>query len=273
MIRYGRPDAHAHVLVADDDPVFADTFQPLLACEGFRLTVVPDGPTAFARFLEDPPDLVVLDLLDVVAPGMSGLDLCRALRHQSQVPIVILSQRDTEADRVLGLEMGADDYVTKACGGHELVARLRAALRRGAQRAPSSDLLGDGGVELDPERHEVRVHGRPVDLSVKEFRLLHLLLLHKGKVVPRRQLVAELSDYGYVTGASKSLETHVRRLRAKLEADPNTPRRIVSVRGVGYKFEVEAEASEGVRTWSSRTSSRSPSALPAPATATVGVTL
>lgn len=242
MIRYGRPDAHAHILVADEDPSSASRLQYVLAGEGFRITVAHDGPKAISRFTDDRPDLVLLDLLDVVPPGMSGFDVCRELRRNSQVPIVILSQRDAEVDRVVGFEMGADDYVTKSCGGRELIARLRAALRRGPQRGPARPaVLGDIGVELDPERHDVRVNGRRVHLSVKEFELLRVLLLHKGQVVPRRKLISELWDYGSVTGGSKSLETHVRRLRAKLESDPAAPRRIVSVRGVGYKFEPEAD--------------------------------
>ena len=249
MIRYGRPDSH--ILLADGDASFLDALGEILGREGFRTTAAKDGPSAISMFKEDRPDLVILDLLDVVPPDMSGFEVCRELRRGSQVPIAILTGRDAEADRVAGLDAGADDYITKRCGERELIARLRAALRRGPERPPiHPGMLGDACVELNPEGHDVRVNGEIVDLSLKEFELLRVLLVNKGKVVPRRKLVAAIWDGSYANG-SKSLETQVRRLRARLEADPATPRRIVSVRGVGYKFEPELDHSDSLSVLSS----------------------
>ncbi|MCU1462247.1 MAG: phoP [Acidimicrobiales bacterium] len=223
------------VLVVEDEESFVEALTVGLKREGFLVHVATDGPEALRLFDEIQPDLV---LLDVMLPRMSGIEVCRQLRTRSQVPIIMVSAKTSEIDTVVGLEVGADDYVPKPYRLRELVARIRAALRR----APRPDLGPDdaeaievAGVRLDPARHEVSVGGEPVLLPLKEFELLEVLLLNAGRVVTRDTLIDTVWGLHYV-GDTKTLDVHVKRLRAKVEDDPGHPRRIVTIRGLGYKF-------------------------------------
>jgi two-component system response regulator RegX3 len=195
-----------------------------------------DGETALARFKADPPAIVILDLM---LPRLSGLDVCRIIRSESQVPIVILTAKDAEADKVTGLELGADDYVTKPFSMRELISRVRAHLRRAASSTPVADprngRLAGGAVELDLERHEVFVRGEAVLLPPKEFELLELFLSRKGRLLTRQYLIDEVWGSDYV-GDTKTLDVHVKRLRQKIETDPHRPEHVLTVRGLGYKF-------------------------------------
>ncbi len=262
------------VLVVEDEESYVDALQIGLSREGFIVEVARDGAEALARFAEVAPDLV---LLDVMLPMLSGIDVCRELRSRSQVPIIMVSAKGEEIDAVVGLEVGADDYVVKPYRMRELVARMRAVLRRRGQRAPGSPatsggLTGtvadasptadaspaaDGGavralapaaavaserlvvgdVVLDLARHELTVRGALVAIPRKEFALLEVLLTEAGRVVSRDTLVARVWGYDYV-GDTKTLDVHVKRLRAKVETDPSNPTRLVTVRGVGYRYEV-----------------------------------
>jgi two-component system, OmpR family, response regulator RegX3 len=231
-----------HVLVVEDESSFADALTVGLEREGFRVTVAADGATALRSFAADPPDLVLLDLM---LPGISGLDVCREIRLKSDVPIIIVTAKGEEVDTVVGLEVGADDYVTKPYRLRELVARMRAVVRRAEQRAAGGEkaepaqpgALRVGDVCLDPERHEVTVAGAPVSLPRKEFELLALLLENAGRVLLRDTLIDRVWGGDYV-GDTKTLDVHIRRLRSKLEEDPAHPRRIVTIRGLGYKYEL-----------------------------------
>jgi two-component system response regulator RegX3 len=226
----------------EDEESFADAMVVGLEREGFRAEVAEDGHEALARFDDLAPDVV---LLDVMLPGLSGVDVCRELRARSRVPIIMVSARDSEIDMVVGLEVGADDYVAKPFRLRELVARVRAVLRRsggddlvtpGEERAAEAGPgLAVGGVTVDLERREATVDGRQLELPRKEFDLLAELARHAGRVVTREQLIAQVWGYDYV-GDTKTLDVHVKRLRAKLEPDPGHPTRIVTVRGVGYKL-------------------------------------
>jgi two-component system response regulator RegX3 len=222
------------ILVVEDEASIAEAIRYNLEREGFRVTVAFDGRAGLERFRSVRPGLVVLDLM---LPEMSGIDLCRIIRAESSVPIVMLTAKDAEADKVLGLELGADDYVTKPFSVRELVSRVRAHLRR-ARMATTREpqlVLSGGPVEVDLERHEVRVRGEPVTLPPKEFALLEALLSRKGRLVTREHLIAEIWGSDYV-GDTKTLDQHVRRLREKIEGDPRRPRHIQTVRGLGYKF-------------------------------------
>jgi two-component system, OmpR family, response regulator RegX3 len=222
------------LLLVEDEKSIVEGLAITLEAEGFQVAWVKDGLEALPAFDRIRPDLVVLDLM---LPGMSGTEICRALRLRTDVPIIMLTARDAEVDRVVGLELGADDYVTKPFSTRELVARIRAVLRR----APRAEVADDGGpveasgVRLDRVRHEVRVEGAAVDLPPKEFELLAYLLEHAGRVLTRGQLIDEVWGSDYV-GDTKTLDVHVRRLRSRIEADPKDPRRIQTVRGVGYRF-------------------------------------
>jgi two-component system response regulator RegX3 len=234
------------VLVVEDEPSFVDALTSGLRREGFVVEVAVDGVEALRRFEQHQPDLVLLDLM---LPKLSGLDVCRELRSRSPVPIIMLTARDAELDTVVGLEMGADDYVTKPYRLRELVARIRAALRRAAARAEAGGGGGQGGapvlevgdVSLDPERHEVRVRGAEVALARKEFELLELLLRNAGRVLTRDALMYHVWGSDYV-GETRTIDTHVKRLRAKIEDDPGRPARITTIRGVGYRYEVPRTA-------------------------------
>jgi len=224
------------VLVVEDEPSFVDALMVGLRREGFRVQVAVDGAQALDVFDAVQPDLV---LLDVMLPKVSGIDVCRELRRRSSVPIIMVSAKGDEIDTVVGLEVGADDYVTKPYRLRELVARMRAVLRRhagdGAAVSPGEALVV-GDVALDPESHEVTVRGAAVRLPLKEFELLELLLANAGRVLTRDTLIDRIWGADYV-GDTKTLDVHVKRLRAKVEADPSSPTRIVTIRGLGYKYE------------------------------------
>ncbi len=224
------------VLVVEDEPSFVDALTVGLKREGFRVQVARDGAEALDVFDAIKPDLV---LLDVMLPKVSGLDVCRELRRRSSVPIIMVSAKGDEIDTVVGLEVGADDYVTKPYRLRELVARMRAVLRRPSADTTahgSGELLEVGDVALDPQRHEVVIRGAAVQLPLKEFELLEVLLANAGRVLPRDTLIDRVWGTDYV-GDTKTLDVHVKRLRAKVEADPSAPSRIVTIRGLGYKYE------------------------------------
>ncbi|HEY0806705.1 MAG TPA: response regulator transcription factor [Pseudonocardiaceae bacterium] len=226
------------VLIVEDEESFADPLAFLLRKEGFTTAVAVTGQEALQEFDRNGADIV---LLDVMLPGMSGTDVCRSLRQRSAVPVIMVTARDGEIDKVVGLELGADDYVTKPYSARELIARIRAVLRRGgeaggeAELHPSS-LLAAGPVRMDVERHVVTVSGSEVPLPLKEFDLLEYLLRNVGRVLTRGQLIDRVWGADYV-GDTKTLDVHVKRLRSKIEPDPSTPSHLVTVRGLGYKFE------------------------------------
>jgi two-component system response regulator RegX3 len=228
------------VLVVEDEASFADALTVGLEREGFEITTANDGPSALRRFAEGSFDLVLLDLM---LPGLSGLDVCREIRAASDVPIIMVTAKGEELDTVVGLEVGADDYVAKPYRLRELVARMRSVLRRADARMNGDAIvvpegpLRVGDVTLDPERHEVTVRGELVALPLKEFELLELLLSQAGRVLTRDALIDQVWGSDYV-GDTKTLDVHVKRLRAKIEPDPRTPSRIVTIRGLGYKYEV-----------------------------------
>ncbi len=225
------------ILVVDDEQSYRDALRVALEREGFRVEVAVDGADALERFDAVRPGLV---LLDVMLPRISGVDVCRQIRAKSQVPIIMVTARNAEIDAVVGLEVGADDYVTKPFRLRELVARVRAALRRGRPDDSGledyADVIEVGDVRLDAARHEVAVRGERVALPLKEFELLELLLANAGRVLTRDVLIDRVWGPNYY-GDTKTLDVHVKRLRAKVEDDPASPARIVTVRGVGYRYE------------------------------------
>ncbi len=224
------------ILVVDDEQSYRDALSVALEREGFRVETAADGPEAIAKADATRPALI---LLDIMLPQMSGVDVCRELRTRSQVPIIMVTARNSEIDAVVGLEVGADDYVTKPFRLRELVARVRAALRRAPANGsdtPSVELVEVGDVRLDVARHEVFVNGKLVPLPLKEFELLELLLLNAGRVLTRDVLIDRVWGPNYY-GDTKTLDVHVKRLRAKIEPDPANPDRLVTVRGVGYRYE------------------------------------
>ena len=223
------------VLVVEDEESISEPLAYMLRKEGFEVSVADDGPTGLAAFDRDGADLVLLDLM---LPGLSGTEVCRELRTRSAVPVIMLTARDSEVDKVVGLELGADDYVTKPFSHRELVARIRAVLRRQAGTAPADEgaALEAGPVRMDVERHLVTVSGDPVPLPLKEFDLLELLLRNVGRVLTRGQLIDRVWGSDYV-GDTKTLDVHVKRLRAKIEPDPANPKHLLTVRGLGYKLE------------------------------------
>ncbi|MBI2710256.1 MAG: response regulator transcription factor [Actinobacteria bacterium] len=227
------------VLVVEDEDSFVEALTVGLKREGFRVQVARDGAAALDMFDAVNPDVV---LLDVMLPKVSGIDVCRELRRRSTVPIIMVTAKGSEIDTVVGLEVGADDYVTKPYRLRELVARMRAVLRRAPDdtarfSAPSGDVLEVGDVRLDAERHEVEIRGERVQLPLKEFDLLALLLDHAGRVLTRDTLIDRIWGHDYV-GDTKTLDVHVKRLRARVETDPSHPSRIVTIRGLGYKYEL-----------------------------------
>jgi two-component system response regulator RegX3 len=233
------------ILVVEDEDSFVDALTVGLKREGFRVHVARDGAEAIAMFDVVRPDLV---LLDVMLPKVSGIDVCRDLRTRSRVPIIMVTAKGSEIDSVVGLEVGADDYVTKPYRLRELVARIRAVLRRTPVDEGHPVLSGDavevGDVMLDPERHEVVIRGDSVSLPLKEFELLGLLLENAGRVLTRETLIDRVWGPDYV-GDTKTLDVHIKRLRAKVEVEPSKPTRIVTIRGLGYKYEVPKVSAGG----------------------------
>ena len=224
----------SRILIVEDEESFSDPLSYLLEKEGFEVTVAADGNEALSVFERDSADLILLDLM---LPGMSGTEVCRQVRQRSNVPVIMLTAKDSEIDKVVGLELGADDYVTKPYSSRELVARVRAVLRRqGEQEEPMSATIRAGPVRMDVERHVVSVDGEQVSLPLKEFELLEMLLRNAGRVLTRGQLIDRVWGSDYV-GDTKTLDVHVKRLRSKIEPDPSSPRYLVTVRGLGYKFE------------------------------------
>jgi two-component system, OmpR family, response regulator RegX3 len=222
------------ILVVEDEESFSDPLSYLLRKEGYEVSVAGTGPVALEDFDRSGADLVLLDLM---LPGLSGVDVCRALRHRSSVPVIMLTAKDSEIDKVVGLEIGADDYVTKPYSSRELLARIKAVLRRGQEPEElMPPTLESGPVRMDVERHVVTVNGAHVALPLKEFELLEMLLRNSGRVLTRSQLIDRVWGSDYV-GDTKTLDVHVKRLRAKVEPDPANPHFIVTVRGLGYKFE------------------------------------
>jgi two-component system response regulator RegX3 len=225
----------ARILVVEDEGSLADSVRYNLEREGYEVSVATDGRAALERFRAEPPSLVILDLM---LPEVSGLDVCRTIRARSDVPIIMVTAKDSEADKVAGLELGADDYVTKPFSMRELVSRVRANLRRTGSRAlaaTTEDTLIGGPVRVDVVRHEVTVRGEPVPTPPKEFELLETFLRRKGRLLTREFLIEQVWGPDYF-GDTRTLDVHVKRLRHKVEDDPHRPRHLVTVRGLGYKF-------------------------------------
>ncbi|KQB87289.1 response regulator transcription factor [Corynebacterium lowii] len=227
------------ILIVEDEESLSDPLAFLLRKEGFNPIIAADGQTALVEFASNEVDIVLLDLM---LPGMSGTDVCRELRAVSNVPVIMVTARDSEIDKVVGLELGADDYVTKPYSSRELIARIRAVLRRNGMVEPtdveeeSDQILRSGCVRMDVERHIVTVAGKEINMPLKEFDLLEYLLRNSGRVLTRGQLIDRVWGADYV-GDTKTLDVHVKRLRTKIEDEPSQPTRLVTVRGLGYKFE------------------------------------
>lgn len=223
------------ILIVEDEEALSDPLAFLLGREGFQTVVVDNGLDALPTFEREGADLV---LLDVMLPGMPGTEVCRKLREVSSVPIIMLTAKDSELDKVFGLELGADDYVTKPYSARELIARIRAVLRRRSAEPdmPMDAVLTGGPVRMDIDRHVVTVNGEEVPMPLKEFELLEILLRNVGRVMTRGQLIERVWGADYV-GDTKTLDVHIKRLRSKVEPDSSAPRYVVTVRGLGYKFE------------------------------------
>ena len=223
------------ILIVEDEEALSDPLAFLLGREGFQTIVVDNGLDALPVFDREGADLV---LLDVMLPGMSGMEVCRKLREVSSVPIIMLTAKDSELDKVLGLELGADDYVTKPYSARELIARIRAVLRRRSEETDSAteSVLQGGPVRMDIDRHVVTVNGEEISMPLKEFELLEILLRNVGRVMTRGQLIERVWGADYV-GDTKTLDVHIKRLRSKIEPDSSAPQYVVTVRGLGYKFE------------------------------------
>lgn len=222
------------ILLVEDEESISDPLAYLLGKEGYDVTVAADGLQALAEFDTHGADLVLLDLM---LPGASGTEVCRQLRSKSKVPIIMLTAKDSEIDKVVGLELGADDYVTKPYSSRELLARIRAVMRRNTESSDIDDgVLEAGGVRIDVERHVASVRGTELALPLKEFELLEMLVRNAGRVMTRGQLIDRIWGQDYV-GDTKTLDVHVKRLRAKIEETPSEPKLLVTVRGLGYKFE------------------------------------
>ncbi len=224
------------ILVVEDEDSFSDALSYLLGREGFEVGVADTGPKAIEEFDRNGADLVLLDLM---LPGLSGTEVCRQLRQRSNIPIIMLTAKDSEVDKVVGLELGADDYVTKPYSSRELVARIRAVLRRNGSLAEGEidgHVLAAGPVRMDVDRHMVSVGTNSVQLPLKEFELLEFLMRNSGRVLTRIQLIDRVWGSDYV-GDTKTLDVHIKRLRAKIEEDPANPVFIQTVRGLGYKME------------------------------------
>ncbi|ROQ37551.1 two-component system response regulator RegX3 [Frondihabitans sp. PhB188] len=223
-----------HILIVEDEESLSEPLAFILEREGYQITVADDGPKALAAFDREGADLVLLDLM---LPGLPGTEVCRELRNRSQVPIVMLTAKDSEVDIVVGLELGADDYVTKPYSTRELLARIRAVLRRRVDLEELSDsTLTAGEISMDVERHVVTVRGTDIAMPLKEFELLELLMRNAGRVLTRGQLIDRVwgSDY---FGDTKTLDVHIKRIRSKIESVPSEPKALVTVRGLGYRIE------------------------------------
>ena len=221
------------VLVVEDEESYSDALAYMLRKEGFEVAIASTGPEAVAEFDRAGADIVLLDLM---LPGMPGTEVCRQIRQASNVPVIMVTAKDTEVDKVVGLELGADDYVTKPYSPRELVARIRAVLRRGQDVELAPATLEAGPVRMDVERHVVTVDGSDTRLPLKEFELLEMFLRNPGRVLTRGQLIDRVWGSDYV-GDTKTLDVHVKRLRAKIEPDPTDPKFLITVRGLGYKYE------------------------------------
>lgn len=220
------------VLLVEDETGLAEALTYQLEREGYEVEHRNDGAAALTSFQTSGADLVLLDLM---LPGMTGEDVCRSIRRTSEVPIIMLTARDTDIDKIVGLELGADDYITKPFNTRELLARIRAVLRRSGASAGATSALEGGGVRLDPERFEVTVRGEPVHLPRKEFELLELLMENSGRVLTRESLIDEIWGPDYI-GDTRTLDVHIKRLRAKVETDPHEPQHLQTIRGLGYRF-------------------------------------
>lgn len=231
------PGSQVTILIAEDEESFIEALELGLTREGFRVKIARDGQAALDLFREINPDLILLDLM---LPRMSGIDVCRTIRTTSNVPIIMVTAKSTEIDTVVGLEVGADDYVTKPYSMRELVARIRAVMRRQADdidpTTRSANTLERGGVSLNSERHEVFIGDKLVKLPLKEFELLEFLMTNAGKVLTRDLIIDRIWG-SYYSGDTKTLDVHVKRLRNKLEDDPSNPKLITTIRGLGYRFE------------------------------------
>ena len=222
------------VLVVEDEPNLREPLVYLLEKEGYQVLEAADGNAAIENFQKHSPDLILLDLM---IPGISGNEVCRLIRLESRVPIIMITAKDTEIDKVVGLEIGADDYVTKPYSTRELLARMKAVLRRGAESPVfESGLLKAGPVVMDLDRHTVSVNGEPIQMPLKEFELLELLIENVNRVLTRGQIIDRVWGSNYF-GDTKTLDVHVKRVRSKIEEDPSRPRHLITVRGLGYKFE------------------------------------
>jgi two-component system, OmpR family, response regulator RegX3 len=222
------------ILVVEDEPSIVDALEYGLGAEGFEVIAARDGERSLMLFGRERPDLVLLDLM---LPDLPGTEVCKRIRASSSVPIIMLTARDTEVDKVVGLELGADDYVTKPFSMRELVARVRAVLRRGREphTTPTHSAMEVNGIRLDPERYEVVVRGTAVDLPPKEFALLEVLIRNAGRVLTREVLIERVWGADYV-GDTKTLDVHIKRLRGRIEQDPREPKAILTIRGIGYKL-------------------------------------
>jgi two-component system response regulator RegX3 len=225
----------ARILVVEDEETLSEAIAFLLSKEGFEVTVAATGPDAIEQFEKSGADLILLDLM---LPGLSGTEVCRQIRTKSAVPIIMLTAKDSEIDKVVGLELGADDYVTKPYSSRELIARIRAVLRRGELLDSADDgaVIEVGPVRMDTDRHIISVNGEQVSIPLKEFELLEFLMRNAGRVLTRIQLIDRVWGSDYV-GDTKTLDVHIKRLRAKIEKDPANPEYIQTVRGMGYKME------------------------------------
>jgi two-component system response regulator RegX3 len=220
------------VMLIEDEEGFGEALEYQLSKEGYEVDRITDGTTGLERFRTNGADLVLLDLM---LPGMPGEDICKEIRRISNVPIIMLTARDTEIDKVVGLELGADDYVTKPFSSRELLARIRAVLRRSSGEAATDGALEGGGIRLDSERFEVTVRGEAVHLPRREFELLELLMENAGRVLTRETLIDRIWGADYF-GDTRTLDVHIKRLRAKCEENPHNPAHLLTVRGLGYKF-------------------------------------
>ena len=226
------------VLVIEDEESFREALEFILTKEGFEIESAASGPDGLTAFDKYNPDIILLDLM---LPGMSGTDVCKSIRAKSNVPIIMLTAKDAEIDKVVGIEVGADDYVTKPFSSPELIARIRAVLRRGSNepRVIDEDVIEFGPIKLDVARHSVQVNGQEVTMPLKEFEVLEYLMENSGRVLTRGQLMDRIWGSNYV-GDGKTLDVHIKRIRSKIESDPTNPKLLHTVRGLGYKFEVSS---------------------------------